>query len=242
MFEKVQTSFFLFYSTTILKLSIMEQQYRKERKNKITLDIHLNEEQKEAKGDLLIHDVSIVTGKAGTGKSLLCAHTAMDLFLNHGYTKIIIARPYVIDEDWGHVPGDVKEKFAGIMAAIYENFQRVYGKTADKKKKLEKYFDDGDIQLVPIGYMKGRTFMDSVILIEESEDVTPPQMKLILTRLGKGSKILINGDLAQTSVKGRSGLENLFRAEPNIERMCHVSLETNHRASIVKDILKYFEE
>ena len=220
----------------------MEQQYRKERKNKITLDIHLNEEQKEAKAELFNHDIAIVTGKAGTGKSLLCAHTAMDLFLNHGYNKIIIARPYVLDEDWGHVPGDKDEKFAGIMAAIYENFGRVYGKTADKKKKLEKYMEDKDIELVPIAYMKGRTFMDSIILIEEAEDVTPKQMKLILTRLGKGSKILINGDLAQTSVKGRSGLENLFQAEPNIERMCHVSLETNHRASIVKDVLKYFEE
>ena len=216
--------------------------FRKKRKSPVGLDIQLNEEQKEAKSTILQHDVSIITGKAGTGKSLLCAHTSMDLFLNHGYKKIIIARPYVIDEDWGHVPGDIKEKFAGIMAAIYENFQRVYGKTADKKKKLEKYLEDLDIELVPIGYMKGRTFMDSVILIEEAEDVTPKQMKLILTRLGKGSKILINGDLAQTSVKGRSGLENLFRAEPHIERMCHVSLETNHRASIVSDILKYFEE
>lgn len=218
------------------------EQYRKERKNKISLDITLNEEQKQGKAEILQHDVSIITGKAGTGKSLLCAHTAMDLFLNHGYSKIIIARPYVIDEDWGHVPGEVKDKFAGIMSAIYENFKRVYGKTPDKRKKLEKYMEDLDIELVPIGYMKGRTFMDSVILIEEAEDVTPKQMKLVLTRLGKGSKILINGDLAQTSVKGKSGLENLFRAEPNIERMCHVSLETNHRASVVKDILKYFEE
>jgi len=220
----------------------MEQQYRKKRKNPVALDVQLNEEQKQAKAEILSKDVSIVTGKAGTGKSLLCAHTAMDLFLNHGYHKIVIARPYVIDEDWGHVPGEVKDKFAGIMAAIHENFKRVYGKTADKRKKLEKYFEDEDIELVPIGYMKGRTFMDSVILIEEAEDVTPKQMKLILTRLGKGSKILINGDLAQTSVRGQSGLHNLFQAEPNIERMCHVSLETNHRASIVKDILKYFED
>jgi len=221
----------------------MEQEiFRKKRKNPIGLDVQLNDEQKESKAEIMQKDISIVTGKAGTGKSLLCAHTAMDLFLNHGYVKIIIARPYVIDEDWGHVPGDVNEKFAGIMAAIYENFKRVYGRTADKKKKLEKYFEDNDIELIPIGYMKGRTFMDSVILIEEAEDVTPKQMKLILTRLGKGSKILINGDLAQTSVKGKSGLENLFRAEPNIERMCHVSLETNHRASVVKDVLKYFEE
>jgi len=221
----------------------MEQsEYRKVKKNKTKLSVTLNEEQKEGKTRIFDHDVVIVTGKAGTGKSLLCAHAAMDLFINHGYNQIIIARPYVIDEDWGHVPGDVKEKFAGIMAAIYENFQRVYGGTADKKNKLIKYMDEGQIQLVPIGYMKGRTFMDSIIIIEEAEDVTPKQMKLILTRLGKGSKILINGDPAQQSVKGDSGLENLFRAEPNIERMCHVSLSTNHRASIVKDILKFFEE
>ena len=221
----------------------MDQEvFRKKRKNPVGLDVNLNEEQKEAKNIILQHDVSIVTGKAGTGKSLLTVAIAMDLFLNHGYKQIILARPYVIDEDFGFIPGDVKEKFAGIMAPVMANFKKVYGSNTAKKGKLEKYIEEEDIILIPIGHMKGATYMDSIILIEEAEDVTPKQMKLVLTRLGKGSKILINGDLAQTSVKGKSGLENLFRAEPNIERMCHVSLETNHRSNIVGDILLYFEE
>jgi len=127
------------------------------------------------------------------------------------------------------------------MAALVENFKRVYGSNATKVKKLNEYFEQGLIEHVPVGYMKGRTFTNSIIIIEEAEDVTPKQMKLILTRLGIGSKMLINGDVAQQSVKGSSGLHNLFHAEPNIERMCHVALTTNHRASIVKDILEYFE-
>jgi len=214
---------------------------KKKRKNPIRLDIQLNEEQKAAKAKILEHDISIITGAAGTGKSLLSAAIAIDQFLNNGYDKIIIARPYVVDESFGFVPGDVKDKFEGLMAALMENFKRVYGSNQPKFRKLKEYIENGQIEMVPIGFMKGRTFMNSMIIIEEAEDVTPKQMKLILTRLGLGSKMLINGDVNQTSVKGTSGLYNLFNAEPNIERMCHVVLTENHRASIVKDILEFFE-
>ena len=214
---------------------------QKKRKNPVKLDIQLNEEQKEAKALILTKDISIITGAAGTGKSLLSAAIAFDQLINNGYDKIIIARPYVIDESFGHVPGDTGDKFAGIMAALVENFKRVYGNNATKLKKLNEYFEEGRIQHVPIGYMKGRTFTKSIVIIEEAEDVTPRQMKLILTRLGIGSKMLINGDVVQQSVKGVSGLYNLFKAEPHIDRMCHVALTVNHRASIVEDILEYFE-
>ena len=214
---------------------------QKKRKNPVRLDVQLNDEQKQAKAKILEHDISIITGPAGTGKSLLSAAIALDQFLNNGYEKIIIARPYVVDESFGYTPGDVGDKFEGLMAALMENFKRVYGNNQSKARKLREYIEEGKIEMVPIGFMKGRTFMNSIIIIEEAEDVTPRQMKLILTRLGLGSKMLINGDVAQTSVKGTSGLHNLFNAEPNIDRMCHVSLTENHRASIVKDILTYFE-
>jgi phosphate starvation-inducible PhoH-like protein len=220
---------------------MLEEEGRKKKKNPVRLDIQLNDEQKEAKRIMLDHDISIITGLAGTGKSLLSAAVAFDQLLNNGYDKIIIARPYVIDESFGHVPGDIGDKFAGIMAALVENFKRVYGSNQTKLRKLTEYFDEGKIEHVPIGYMKGRTFTNSIIIIEEAEDVTPKQMKLILTRLGIKSKMFINGDLNQTSVKGNSGMQNLFNAEPNIERMCHITLTENHRASIVKDILQYFE-
>jgi len=206
------------------------------------MDISLNDEQKLAKATILSHDISIITGPAGTGKSLLSAAIAMDMFLNNGYDKIVIARPYVVDESFGFTPGGVDEKFEGLIAALMENFERVYGSNASKKAKLRKYIEEKKIEMVPIGFMKGRTFTNSIIIIEEAEDITPKQMKLILTRLGIGSIMLINGDVLQTSIRGTSGLQRLFEAEPNIERMCHVGLTKNHRASIVQDILKYFEE
>ena len=220
----------------------LETEIQKKRKNPVRLDISLNDEQKESKRIILEHDISIITGKAGTGKSLLSASIAMDMFLNNGYEKIVIARPYVVDESFGFTPGDVDDKFAGLIAALMENFERIYGSNAAKKAKLRKYIEDKDIEMVPIGYMKGRTFTNSIVVIEEAEDVTPKQMKLILTRLGLGSIMLINGDVLQTSIKGVSGLQRLFEAEPNISRMCHVNLTKNHRASIVEDVLKYFEE
>jgi len=212
------------------------------RKNPVRLDITLNDEQKVAKSIILEHDISIITGKAGTGKSLLSTAVAMDLFLNNGYDKIYIIRPHVLEESIGFIPGDVNDKFAPLLAAIHENFRKVYGNNTAKLVKLKKYMDEEQIELVPLAYTKGRTFTDSIVLVEEAEDLTPKQMKLILTRLGTGSIMLINGDVAQSSVKGTSGLHTLFIAEPNIPRMCHVDLVKNHRASIVQDILKYFDE
>lgn len=220
----------------------MEAELQKKKKNPVRMDITLNDEQKLAKTIILDHDISIITGKAGTGKSLLSAAIAMDMFLNNGYDKVVIARPYVVDESFGFTPGDVDDKFAGLIAALMENFERVYGSNTAKKAKLKKYIEEKKIEMVPIGYMKGRTFTNSIIIIEEAEDITPKQMKLILTRLGLGSVMLINGDVAQTSIRGVSGLQKLFEAEPNIDRMCHVNLTKNHRASIVDDVLKYFDE
>ena len=217
------------------------EEIQKKRKNPVRLDIKLNDEQKLAKAVILQHDISIITGKAGTGKSLLSAAIAMDMFLNNGYEKIYIVRPHVLEEAIGFIPGDINEKFAPLLAAIHENFKKVYGSNTQKLKKLESYIENNDIELVTLAYLKGRTFLNSVILVEEAEDLTPKQMKLILTRLGLNSIMLINGDVAQSSVKGTSGLHNLFNAEPNIPRMCHVNLVENHRASIVQDILKYFE-
>lgn len=214
----------------------------KKRKNPVRLDIKLNDEQKLAKAEILNHDISIITGQAGTGKSILSAAIAMDMFLNNGFEKIYIIRPHVLEESIGFIPGDTNEKFAPLLAAIHENFKKVYGNNAQKLNKLQSYMENGDIELVTIAYLKGRTFSDSIILVEEAEDVTPKQMKLILTRLGLNSIMIINGDVAQTSVKGSSGMHNLFNAEPNIGRMCHVNLTENHRASIVSDILKYFDE
>ena len=225
----------------MVKLLDLEEIIKK-RKNPIRLDIKLNDEQKLAKAKILEHDISIITGKAGTGKSLLSAAIAMDMFLNNGYEKIYIIRPHVLEESFGFIKGDVHEKFAPLLAAIHENFKKVYGNNTTKLKKLNEYMETERIELVTLAYMKGRTFTNSVVLVEEAEDLTPKQMKLILTRLGIGSIMLINGDVAQSSVKGTSGLYNLFNAEPNIERMCHVNLVENHRASIVQDILRYFDE
>jgi len=214
----------------------------KKRKNPVRLDIKLNDEQKLAKAEILNHDIAIITGKAGTGKSLLSAAIAMDMFLNNGYEKIYIIRPHVLEESIGFIPGDVNEKFAPLLAAIHDNFKKVYGNNVTKLNKLNEYMEKGDIELVALAYLKGRTFTNSVILVEEAEDLTPKQMKLVLTRMGLGSIMLINGDIAQSSVKGTSGLHNLFIANEHIDRMCHINLIENHRASIVSDILKYFEE
>jgi len=103
-------------------------------------DIELNEQFKKALQVMEETSKNVfITGKAGTGKSLLSVAVAMDLFLNNGYEKIYIIRPHVLEEAIGFIPGDVGDKFAPLLAAIRENFKKVYGGNESKNKKLNEY-------------------------------------------------------------------------------------------------------
>jgi len=219
-------------------------EFKKQRKNPTKFDVQLNEEQKEAKATYMEHDIVIITGPAGTGKTLLATNLALDSLINtygpRAYEKIIILRPVVYpDEDLGFLPGDKDAKMGPLMRPVVENFRKLMQKPS-KRAALEKYIEEETIEILPIAYSKGITYTDSIVIIDEAEDITKPQMRLLLTRLGKNSKIIITGDLVQQDLKAASGLEPAMIAAEHIERMAHVKLTKNHRANIVKDILKYF--
>ena len=126
-------------------------------KNPIKFKIPLNEEQKEAKEKILYNTLTLLAGKAGSGKTLLACQVALDGLLRRHYEKIIITRPTVSKEEIGFLPGDLREKMDPWVQPIYQNFYTLYG-----KERMQKYFENEQIEIVPVSFMRGRTFLDSI--------------------------------------------------------------------------------
>jgi len=208
-------------------------------KTPVKFKIQLNEEQKIAKEKILNNSITLLAGGAGSGKTLLACNVALDLLLKKTFKKIIITRPTVSKEDIGFLPGDLREKMDPWLQPIYQNFNALHD-----KEKMDKYFKDGVIEVVPVSFMRGRTFLDSIIIVDEAQNVTHEQMEMIVTRLGLRSKMIICGDDYQVDLpnKKESGFKFLYNASKKIKNLEAIKLLTNHRDPIVTDILKYYDE
>ena len=121
---------------------------------------------------------------------------------------------------------------------IYQNFFAFYDKA-----KIEKLINDGKIEIVPVSFMRGRTFMDSMIIVDEAQNVTHEQMEMITSRIGLRSKMIICGDAHQTDLKKKSdsGFKFLYTAARKIKNLEAITLTTNHRNEIVADLLEYYD-
>ena len=142
--------------------------FKEKRKPKgpIKFNIQLNEEQKRAKELILTSTITVLRGKAGSGKSLLAANIALDLLFKKDIEKIIITRPTVVaGEDIGYLPGDVNEKLAPFTAPVYENMHRLYN-----KEKIEKCIVEGEIEIVPVSFMRGRNFTNCLVVVDEAQN------------------------------------------------------------------------
>jgi len=212
---------------------------RKTIKNKIQFQLTLNEEQKKIKADALRDTISVFVGKAGSGKTLLATQIALECFFYREVEKIIITRPTVSNEDLGFLPGNIKEKMDPWVSPIQANMNMLY-----HKEKIEKLMAEDKIEIAPISFLRGRTFVNSCVIVDESQNVTKPQMEMILSRLGINSKMILTGDISQIDLKQKkdSGLPYLFNMKDKINGLGVYELKTNHRHPIVDDILKYFEE
>ena len=215
--------------------------YRPKRvpKNPIKFQIQLNEEQKIAKHSILSNTITLLAGGVGSGKTLLACNVALDGLFNKQYNKIIITRPTVSKEEIGFLPGDLREKMDPWVQPIYQNFYALYN-----KEKIEKLIEEGKIEIVPVSFMRGRTFLDSLIIVDEAQNVTHEQMEMITSRLGLRSKMIICGDSHQTDLKKKSdsGFRFLYAASRKIKNLEAITLTTNHRDPIVEDLLQYYEE
>lgn len=199
---------------------------------------NLNQEQQKAYEKILKHAITVIFGKAGSGKTLTAVYAALQLFLEKKVEKIIITRPTISEEEIGFLPGTLEEKMDPWVAPIYGNLDIIIG-----KQLREELVSKNLIEIVPMAYMRGRTFLDSAIIVDEIQNITHHQMEMILTRLGKSSKMVLCGDLAQNDLalkKKNSGLPFLVSLKDRIKNFSVVELQQNHRHPIVQDILELY--
>ena len=211
---------------------------KKKPKNPIKFKLQLNEEQKQAKSVILSNPITVITGAAGSGKTLLATATGLDLLFTKEVEKLVITRPAVLaGEDLGFLPGDIQEKMDPWLQPIYQNFYALYGKEA-----IEKEIAEGRIQILPMGYVRGITFVDSFIIADEVQNLTDNQMQALLGRLGKGSKMVLCGDVSQIDLKDKkqSGLPFLKKVSLSVDGVKMVCLKVNHRHEVVEKILEIY--
>ena len=212
---------------------------RKIIKNKIQFQLSLNEEQKKVKSMALNDTVSVFLGKAGSGKTLLATQIALEYLFYREVDRIIITRPTVSNEDLGFLPGNIKEKMDPWLSPIQANMHMLYS-----KEKIEKLTQEEKIEIAPISFLRGRTFVNACVIVDESQNVTKTQMEMVLSRLGVNSKMILTGDAGQIDLKQKkdSGLPYLFDMRDKIDGLGVYELKTNHRHPIVDSILKYFDD
>jgi phosphate starvation-inducible protein PhoH and related proteins len=208
-------------------------------KNPIKFNLQLNEEQKQAKSLIIDNPIVVLKGMAGSGKTLVAVQAALDMLFNKEVDQIIITRPTVSKEEIGFLPGDLREKMDPWLAPIYHNLYMLYG-----KEKIDKEIENGNIEIVPFAFMRGRTFVNSFVVVDEAQNVTHDQMETVLGRLGKNSKMVVCGDIAQIDLKFKkdSGFSFLSRVEEHVEGFKVFALKQNHRHEIVSPILKVYQD
>ena len=180
-------------------------------------------------------------GPAGTGKTMLAVQWAINQ-LNFGdITRIVITRPAVsVDEQHGFLPGDLNQKMEPWTKPIMDVFAENYS-----AREIEFMVREGVIEISPLAYMRGRTFKDSIVIADEMQNATPSQMKMLLTRLGQGSQMVITGDLQQADRPSNNGLleflnlYNDFQDHRYVD-VCHFTLGDIERHEAVREILEIY--
>lgn len=200
------------------------------------LKVALNEEQKEVAKLFYEHDVVFILGDFGSGKSLTAVHTALTAFRKKMFNKIWITRP-MLKNSLAALPGTVEEKMHPYIFPILQNLEVCQGKeTTDKMKK------EGLIEIMPIEVAKGVTFMDSVVIVDEFQDMDYEDFRTILTRLGKGSKMIFCGSAQQIhkSINGTSCYHRIKSLE-NSGIVGYKTLTANHRNELLTKIIDFLE-
>lgn len=155
---------------------------------------------------LATYEQVFVLGPAGTGKTWLAATYAADLLRQRELTKIILTRPNVpAGRSLGYFPGDLNQKFAPWAAPVVQAIQERMGRAP-----YELALRNGDIELVPFEVIRGRTFKDAFVLLDEAQNATPEEMKVFLTRIGEDCTAVINGDVTQCDLEEESGLARVL--------------------------------
>lgn len=201
--------------------------------------------QRQAEMIMAIENNSVVfaTGPAGTGKTYISGAMGAE-YLKEKSHNLILARPMVGTEDMGHLPGDVNEKYAPWIEPIVQVLRERLG-----RGHVEAMMRTGRIQAIPLALMRGRSLNDSFIILDEAQNATPEQIKMVLTRLGENSKMVIDGDERQSDLRDRRGVRVESGLSDALHRLSGVrdidciefSREDIVRHGLIKEILRRYE-
>ena len=186
--------------------------------------------------------ITIGVGPAGTGKTYLAVAAAVAAFRERSINRIILTRPAVeAGERLGFLPGDLQNKVDPYLRPLYDALYDMLG-----PETFQKYQERGSIEVAPLAYMRGRTLDDSFIILDEAQNTTKEQMKMFLTRLGFGSKIVITGDVTQIDLPSdkTSGLKDAVRVLDSVKdiAICRLTSADVVRHALVQEIINAYEK
>ena len=181
-------------------------------------------------------------GPAGTGKTYLAMAMAVTAFRNEEVSRIILTRPAIeAGEKLGFLPGDLQSKVDPYLRPLYDALYQIMGPDS-----FAKNMEKGLIEVAPLAYMRGRTLDNAFIILDEAQNTTPAQMKMFLTRIGFGSKVIVTGDSTQKDLPStqKSGLEIAMKVLKNVEDIsfCHLTSKDVVRHPLVQKIVNAYEE
>lgn len=215
---------------------------RKLRKCKVNPYKPKNKSQIEFINTVEENDIIFLIGAAGTGKSLISVSWALESLLKRKFKKIVLTRPAIeaCGERIGFLPGIAEEKLAPYMMPVYD----ILGDYNLTRDEIYNLIELGIIEICPLGFLRGRSFKDSVVIVEESQNVSVDQMKMILTRLGDRSKLIFTGDTSQRDMKQAVGIEDARKLISDLPTVKFIDFTSDEvlRSGIVKDILKKYED
>lgn len=190
--------------------------------------------------------IIVSTGPAGTGKTLFACRKSIELLNAGKLDKIVLTRPLVtVDEELGFLPGTIDDKMSPWTRPIFDIFLESYSKS-----EFDSMIRENVIEVSPLAFMRGRTFKDTFIIADEMQNCSPSQMKMLTTRIGRGSRLIITGDLNQSDREGQNGLEYLvektteyYKNNPSVNKMVEfISFENGdvQRSKIVKHMIDVY--
>lgn len=183
--------------------------------------------------------LTFATGPAGTGKTFICASMAAEALREGRIEQIIVTRPAVeAGESLGFLPGELEEKFDPYLEPFRQVLEERLGKS-----QVEMFLKNGHIEASPLAYMRGRTFKNAFVILDEAQNTTPTQMKMFLTRIGHDCTVVVNGDMAQCDLRGPSGLEDAVRRCTHIPSVKHVAFDRSDivRSGLVGEIVQAYD-
>lgn len=201
-----------------------------------------NEEQKNVLDTINDNIITFVKGAPGSGKTFLAVSHALEKLEKGEFDRIVLTRPVVeaAGERLGFLPGDMNDKINPYMIPIFETLSQLIRDENKIQKMFAKNGSEAQVRVLPLAYMRGCTFVNSFVICDEMQNSTPEQVRMLLTRIGEGSKMVLCGDILQSDIDSTNGLEDAFDLLHDIEDVGFATL--TEKAIVRHPIIAAIEE